>query len=334
MSAEMDILSKVERYFQDRGWKVSKGVKVRGKEIDVIALMGKDIVAVEVKGVGGDIQHGIEKALHQKRAVDFSYLAIPHKRSIPNIVEVCRSLGIGLLFVNDTVREAVKPTRGRTLPSVKRIILGQSMGAKKPEAVASVKSSLQYLFRNSAQILILKLFFLNPDGEFHVHEIARRAGLSASYVTKEMKKIERVGIVSRRQQGNLILFKINPKCVIFDELKRIFLRYELLDEMIAKALPTEQVKYALIYGSFAKGTERGGSDIDLLVVGRIDNDRLIQAILDIEGRIGREINYILWTEEEFAKKAEEKVSLLRSIVENPVIMVIGDEDEFRGSVKG
>lgn len=333
MSAETDILTKVEEHLQNKGWKIVKGVRARGREIDVVGIMGADIAAVEVKGSGGNMQRGIEQALHQKRAVDFSYLAIPYERSSPNVTEICKNLGIGLLLVNNTVREAVKPARGRALPSVRRIILGEEAGEKKAKPAVSVQSSLEYLFRNTAQILILKLFFLNPNSEFHVHEIARRTGLSASYVTKETKKIEAVGIVSRRRQGNLVLFRINPKCVIFDELKRIFLKYELLDEMIAKALPRKKMKYALIYGSFAKGTEREGSDIDLLVVGSIDDDRLIRVITDIESRTGREINYILWSEYEFRKKAEEKVSLLQSIAANPVIMVIGDEDEFRRSIE-
>jgi len=55
--------------------------------------------------------------------------------------------------------------------------------------------------------------------------------------------------------------------VIHDELKRIFMKYEFLDELLASKLRTERVKYALIYGSFAKGTEGEKSDVDLLVVG-------------------------------------------------------------------
>ncbi len=41
--------------------------------------------------------------------------------------------------------------------------------------------------------------------------------------------------------------------MIYDELKRIFLKYEFLDELLASKLGAEQVKNAVIYGSFGKG---------------------------------------------------------------------------------
>ncbi len=330
MSTESMVVPKVERYFSSKGWKVSREVKLRGRVADIVAVKGEDIVVVEVKGSVGDIESGIEHALHQKRAANFSYLAIPKERSTGKVIKTCKNLGIGLMLLNDSVKEVVKPVRSRALSSVRRKVLG--IRPKKQIKVA-VKSPLEYLFRTKGQILILKLFFLNPNKEFHLNDIARRIGLSPSYVAKGLSKIEKIGLVSRREQGNLVLFKVNSKCVIYDELKKIFLKYELLDEIIARELPAEQIKYAFIYGSFAQGTETESSDIDLLIIGKIKENMILDIIRKIEGEIGREVNYILWTEEEFRKKVKERVPLLRNIVDNPIIMIAGDEDEFRRAVK-
>lgn len=326
INTENTILQKATKYLEKKGWKTSHEVKLRGRIVDVLATKGDKITAVEVKGSSGDIQHGIEQALHQKNTVNFSYLAIPKERSSKMILNSCQSLGIGLLLVNDVVEEIVKPTMSSVLPSVKNIVFKEK---KKPINVVSVKSSLEGLFRSKGQILILKLLFLNSSREFHTNDIARKADLAPSTITKEMSLIQNLDLVLRRTQGNLVLYKINTQSIIFDELKRIFLKFELLDDILSKNLPKKEIKYALIYGSFAKGTESPSSDIDLLVIGDVKEDDLLSSISKTEGKLGREINYLLWTEEEFLEKVEKKISLIREISKTPIMMISGDESEFK-----
>ncbi len=179
----------------------------------------------------------------------------------------------------------------------------------------------------------MRLFFLNPDAEFHINEIARRTDLSPSYVVSELGILQRIGLVIRREQGNLALYRANTKNIIHEDLKRIFMKYVLVDNIIAKDLPASEIKYALIYGSFAKGTERESSDIDLLVIGQISDDHLLNGIMKAQKEISREINYILWTEDEFRDKSKERIALLREISETPVIMIIGEESEFKRSIE-
>lgn len=331
MTTESVVMPKVEEYFSKRGWRVLREVKLRGRVADIVAVKGEDIIVVEVKGSIGDIESGIEQTLHQKKAVNFSYLAIPKERATERVMNTCKNLGIGLILLNDGVKEAVKPVRSKALLSVRKKILG--LKPKKLERKLAVRSSLEYLFRSKNQVLILKLLFLNSTKEFHLNEIARLTDLAPSTVVKEIRYILNIGLVVRRTQGNLVLYKINNKSIIFDELKRIFLKYELLDEIISRELPTEQIRYAFIYGSFAQGTETESSDIDLFIIGKIKENALLYVIRKIEGKMGREINYIIWTEEEFRKKVRDKVPLLRNIVDNPIIMIVGDEDEFRRAVK-
>ena len=331
MNTENVIVSKMQTYLEEKGWKIEHEVKLRGRVADIVAIKGDEIALIEVKGSSGDIQRGIEQALHQKNAANFSYLAIPKERANDKILNTCKSLGIGLMLINDGVKEVVKPVRSEALPSVQKIILGIKL--KKQEKKMRVHSSLENLFRSKAQILILKLLFMNSTSEFHMNDIARKTGLAPSTVAKEMPLVLKIGLVIRRTQGNLVFYKINNKSIIFDELKRIFLKYELLDEIIAKNLPAEKIKYAVIYCSFAKGTEATTSDVDLLVVGDIDEDIILKSISVIERRIGREINFILWKEKDLLDKIKEKIPLIREITKTPIIMIVGDEDEFKRLIK-
>ena len=326
INTENTILQKTERYLEKKGWRTNQEVKLRGRIVDIIAVKDGKIMAIEIKGGSGDIQRGIEQALHQKNAVNFSYLAIPKDRSSKGIQNSCQNLGLGLLLVNDGVEEIVKPVVSEALPSIRNLVFKEK---KKSLKVVSIKSSLENLFRSRAMILILKLLFLNSSNEFHANDIARKSGLAPSTIAKEMPIIYNMGLVQRRSQGNLVFYKINSKSVIFNELKRIFLKFEMLDEVISKDLPKEDIKYALIYGSFAKGTESQSSDIDLLVIGDVSDNTILRSISKTEGKLGREINYILWTEGELLDKVEKKIPLIKEISKTPVIMITGDESEFK-----
>ena len=331
MSTESVVASKVEKYLVSMGWKVQREFKIRGRTADIVAVKGKEIGVVEVKGGSGDIQLGIEYALHQKNAANFSYLAMPEERATDKVIDTCRNLGIGVMLINGGVREVVKPARSNALLSVQRLVFGERW--KKQGPVVTARSALGKLFRSRGLILILKLLFLNSASEFHLNDIARRTGLAPSTAAKESSVLLNLGLVTKRTKGNLVLYSINKGGIIYDELKRIFMKYELLDEIIASKLPAAgNIRYALIYGSFAKGTEREGSDVDLLIVGDVDEEALLKSISEAQGRIGREINYILWSEKEFLDKVRKRIPLLNDISKTPVIMMIGDENEFKRTI--
>ncbi len=330
INTEDAVVQKAQKYLEKRGWKTYHEAKLRGRIVDVIATKDGKIATIEVKGGLGNMQRGVEQALHQKNAVNFSYLAIPKGRSSKEIQNSCQNLGLGLLLVNDGVEEIVKPVMGDALSSVRSLVFKEK---KKPQKVVSIKSSLENLFRSRAMVLILKLLLLNSSSEFHANDIARRSSLAPSTVAKEMPLIYNMGIVQRRVQGNLVFYKINNKGVIFNELKRIFLKFEMLDEVISRNLPKERIKYALIYGSFAKGTESQSSDIDLLVIGDVSDDILLRSISKTERTLGREINYLLWTEEEFLDKANKRIPLIKEISKTSTIMITGDENEFKRLVE-
>jgi predicted nucleotidyltransferase len=67
---------------------------------------------------------------------------------------------------------------------------------------------------------------------------------------------------------------------------------------------------AFIYSSFAKGDETEDSDIDLLIIGKLNEDKLIGEINNLERKLQREINYTIYGKEDFTKKKNEKAILL------------------------
>jgi predicted nucleotidyltransferase len=192
---------------------------------------------------------------------------------------------------------------------------------------------LERLLTSKSRVKILELLLLNPAGEFHLREISRRTRVSPPYVRRELANLSALGLVLKRSQGNLTLFRLNKDSPIAEELKRIFLKTESLGRFIRDNLKElGNIRFALVYGSFAKGEESERSDVDLLIVGDVDERRMLGVVEHVEECLGREVNYVAWTEAEFEEKARQKFPLLEEIVNTPVIMIVGDFDEFREAV--
>jgi len=191
---------------------------------------------------------------------------------------------------------------------------------------------LEKLFTSETRTRILKILLFNPDKEIHLRELSREIKITPIYVKKELQNLEQLNLVLSSKKGNLTLFKINRNSNIFSELKSIFLKTEFLSEIIKKSIKKLKIDFSFIYGSFAKGVESEGSDIDLFVVGSLDEDELVKIVQRIEKKISREVNYILWNKDLFLKRAR-KHHLLNEIAKNPIIMLVGDEDGLRKIIR-
>ena len=58
-------------------------------------------------------------------------------------------------------------------------------------------------------------------------------------------------------------------------------------------------------------------------------DKLLKAVNEVERRTGREVNYNLWTDGELGEKVRDQIPLIHEIGKTPVMMVIGEENEFK-----
>ena len=91
---------------------------------------------------------------------------------------------------------------------------------------------------------------------------------------------------------------------------------------------TPGIRRAFIYGSFAKNTERAGSDIDLCLIARKKEFKeadLLEGIHRLERELGREINYTFFTEEEWISKQRAKDSFVLTLLKNKRIELIHAE---------
>ena len=182
---------------------------------------------------------------------------------------------------------------------------------------------------------ILALFFLNPDQEYYFSEVVRLTGTRQGVIQRELKNLTEAEILNTEKRGRQKFYSVNRKHPIFKDLRNIIFKTFGIIGKIREALkPLEKkIKIAFVYGSFARGEEVSGSDLDLFLVGKIQLNELVSALSSVEHAIGREINPTLFSELEFKSKWSKKNHFLKSVAKVEKEYVIGSENEFRRLAK-
>jgi len=177
---------------------------------------------------------------------------------------------------------------------------------------------------------ILKLFFKNPDREFYFREIAASLNKEPGAIQSYINSLVDQNFLQDERKGNMRFFKLNKNHPLYEEVKSIIskvmgIEYKLRE--LVSILP--KLEYAFIFGPIAKGEEYGDSDIDLLLIGEVDQDFLVEKIVKLQSELSREINYQIYTKDEIVKKLAEKNEFFLNIFSQPIINLKGDHNDFR-----
>jgi predicted nucleotidyltransferase len=89
----------------------------------------------------------------------------------------------------------------------------------------------------------------------------------------------------------------------------------------------ERIAAAFVFGSVAKGNDRAGSDIDLLVVSdHLSYQEVYPALETAEAALARRIDPTVLTRAEWKRKAARDDSFAARILDQPKLFVIGSAD--------
>lgn len=187
---------------------------------------------------------------------------------------------------------------------------------------------LEFLTKSKIRKKIILLFVYNQRREFYLSEIARHVKTSAGTTQRELNKLLSMDLITFQKKGNLNIYSLNNRHPLLKEIESITRKtFGIEVELQSELNKIKNISYAFLFGTYVKGGFRSGSDIDLYVVGDIDEDKLFDATQRVEETVGREINYHITGIGEFKDKAK-KDYFHKNILEN-YILLIGDEDVFR-----
>lgn len=144
-----------------------------------------------------------------------------------------------------------------------------------------------------------------------------------------LEKLQRHGLIESRRVGPLRLWRMDPANPLYAPLRDLYARtVGIVAELRTVLEGRAGVRFAFIFGSYARDDDDVRSDVDLFVIGDVEMDSLFGATGKLEATLGRELNPVMWTEDDFRKRIQERSPFLATVREEPKIWIVGDEDEF------
>ena len=178
--------------------------------------------------------------------------------------------------------------------------------------------------------VVLSLLYTHPDESFYLRQIARVAGAGMGSIQRELKTLAEAGIIQASVKGNLVYYQANPRCPVYAELKGLIVKTAGVGDILKATLATlaDRIQAAFVYGSFASGKERKGSDVDICVIGMVTFAEIVSALSPAQQTLGREINPTVFPSEEVRTRLKSHDHFLTSIIKRPKIFLVGDEHEL------
>jgi predicted nucleotidyltransferase len=195
----------------------------------------------------------------------------------------------------------------------------------KPKALADV-------LLGKARGSILGLLYEHPDESFYYRQVARELNVvSAGALQRELDTLTRLGLIHRSTIGNQVFYRANHNHPVYPELKALVAKTVGAIALLRSALAplAHRIAVAFLYGSTARGEQGPASDIDLMVIGKLNLAAVIEKVGMVESSLRRAVNPTVYSVPEFKSKLQSGNHFLKSVVNGDKVFLIGDEDELR-----
>lgn len=188
------------------------------------------------------------------------------------------------------------------------------------------KRSPQFPLFSAGQASLLARLFLRDGAACSLVELERATGLSAGAVHQQVERLERAGLLSSQRVGRTRLVRPNVASPFYPELRGLVIKalgpVPLLGEALGE-LPG--VHEAFIYGSWAAlvlgAGERAPRDVDVMIVGSPDLDRVDEACRRVEQAIGLPVNATVLSRAEWEN---DENGFVQAVKAGPRVPLIGE----------
>ncbi len=190
-------------------------------------------------------------------------------------------------------------------------------------------SSMQDFMISRVRVKMLELFFCEEDEMFYVREITRRIKEEINAVRRELDRMLESSILKSEQRGNRLYYYLNKKYLYYQELQRMVAKSIGLGKKIRKLRhKLGQLDYVMFSGKFITGRRPNRDEVDVLVIGDVVLTELEELMKKEQERLGREVNYAVFSLDEFDFRKVRRDPFIMDILYSNRIMIIGDEISF------
>ncbi|NCO88836.1 hypothetical protein GW881_02865 [Candidatus Roizmanbacteria bacterium] len=188
---------------------------------------------------------------------------------------------------------------------------------------------LEHIIPSKTRRKILELFYHHPQELYYLRKVVREVDEEVNAVKRELDILENAKALTKERRLNKVFYTLNRNWLFYDEFLRIFSKTTELASSIKKNLSKlGKIKFIALSARFVKNQVIKSDEIYLLLVGIVVVPEISAILTEAEKGYGREINYTVMTEEEFAFRKKNNDPFIWRFLKYPKIMLHGFEEEL------
>jgi hypothetical protein len=193
-------------------------------------------------------------------------------------------------------------------------------------------ADLSDIITSKVRIKIIELFLSDVSEMYHVRGIVRAIGEEINAVRRELRRMEKSGLLKNEKRGNRLYYWVRDDYPFFDDLLSIVAKTTGLGaEIIENKSKVGKLGYVMFSGRFVRRMKRKrDDDIDILVVGDVVLPELAALIRKEESKRTYEINYTVMSRDELDFRKKRRDPFLQGILTGSRVMIIGNEEGLVG----
>lgn len=178
---------------------------------------------------------------------------------------------------------------------------------------------IEQLFGSKTRVKLLQLFLANPGRSFYVRELTRKIDEQINSVRRELSNLSGIGIIKSESVNHKLYYEVNQGYKHFKALQSIF-SVEVPQQDISTASQNDLLKRLQAVGSFDVVITTGslvgmeGSDIDLVLVGAANKQKLEKLMKTVEVEEGNPVAYTVIPESEFKYRLDIKDRFISTVL--------------------
>jgi hypothetical protein len=176
---------------------------------------------------------------------------------------------------------------------------------------------LENLFGSREKTRMLRFFLQNPEQEYQLGEIAKRNMLVAKKIKKELENLVRIKFIISRSRRGKKSYLLNQNFIFYPELKNLVSKDNIFPQSksLSKIKDLGNIKLAAISGAFINYHK---SKADMILVGDgISRAKLKNLMGSLEAEIGKEVDFVLMSGEEFKYRLNMLDKFILEFLEGP-----------------
>lgn len=179
---------------------------------------------------------------------------------------------------------------------------------------------------NQTTLRILRLYTSDYKRSLHLREIARAAKVDVKAIQLQLKKLEKINVLSSILKGRNKEYSLNLSnsitkyyMILAETFASVnYLGRNFLIKKLVSETGNQMDGTIVLFGSFAKGEETEESDIDIFVLTEKKLNR--SAFIEAGNLIGREISVKSTNKKRFLKGLDDGDPLIREVASKHIVL--------------